>query len=80
MPPCTVNATSDTKRAEATTSTRWSHGTIRDKWEELAGRRAGWDNPTSDQRKHGDVLSIEFEGGAIVVAPGQPVDLRQRRD
>ena len=55
-------------------------GQIRDKWEELGWETGRLGYPTSDQRKHGDTLSNEFEGGAIVAAPGQPISVRQRID
>jgi uncharacterized protein with LGFP repeats len=55
-------------------------GPIRDKWSELGFERSRLGYPTSDQRKHGEVRSNEFEGGAIVFTPGQGVDVRTRTD
>jgi uncharacterized protein with LGFP repeats len=53
-------------------------GPIRDKWEELGWERSNLGYPTSDQRRHGDTLSNEFEGGAIVWNPASGADVRQR--
>jgi uncharacterized protein with LGFP repeats len=41
-------------------------GPIRDKWEELGWERSRLGYPTSDLRRHGETLSNQFEGGAIV--------------
>ena len=55
-------------------------GPIRDKWEELGWETGFLGYPTSDQRKHGDVLSNEFEGGSIVWSAANGVDVRERID
>lgn len=55
-------------------------GPIRDKWEELGWETGFLGYPTSDQRKHGDTLSNEFEGGAIVWTAAGGADVRKRLD
>jgi uncharacterized protein with LGFP repeats len=55
-------------------------GAIRDKWEELGWERSRLGYPTSDQRQHGEILSNEFEGGAIVWTQSTGAEVRQRID
>jgi uncharacterized protein with LGFP repeats len=55
-------------------------GAIRAKWEELGWETSRLGYPTSDQRRHGDTLSNEFEGGAIVWTPAGGADVRWRID
>lgn len=55
-------------------------GPIRDKWAEMGWERSRLRYPTSDQRSHGDTLSNEFEGGAIVWTRAHGADVRWRID
>jgi uncharacterized protein with LGFP repeats len=55
-------------------------GPIRDKWEEMGWETSRLRYPKSDQRKHGDTLSNEFEGGAIVWTSGGGAQVRFIQD
>lgn len=55
-------------------------GPVRDKWAEMGWERSRLRYPTSDHRRHGEILSNEFEGGAIVWNPASGAEVRWRRD
>src|SRR5262245_1140333 len=55
-------------------------GPIRDEWERMGWEASRLGYPTSGQRSRGNLLSNEFEGGAIVWSPESGIDVRDRID